>query len=585
MKKPEKILSGIPGCEGIAIGKAFLLEQGEDLFFIPVKKIPKELVKKEIAKYKDALELTKKQLIATKERILKALGKQHADLIEAYVTILEDKLFTRDVVRMVEEQELSIEYALSNALNRVIQMFESSDDEYFRGRSTDIHDVGRKLFRNLIGKERKSLDNATSESIIIAHTLNPHDVILIKEKKCRGFVIEVGTKTSHVSIAAQGLDIPSIVGLRGITSEDIDDNDWIIIDAFKGIVILNPSKETLKKYEEIYRKILKEKEMLASLKVLSSETIDHKKIGIVCNIDSPKEVDSVINSSAEGIGLYRTEYQYMDRTSLPSEEELFNDYRYVAEKMYPYPVTIRTFDIGSDKLSKLGLEGVIPESVPALGLRGVRLALKYRDVFKTQIRAILRASYKRNVKIMFPMISTLQEIEELKKFVQEIKAELRQENVDFDENIPIGVMIETPSAALTCDIISKKVDFLSIGTNDLIQFTLAVDRHNENVAELYEPLHLSILRMIKHIVEVAHSNKKPVSICGEMAADISFTKVLIGLDVDELSVPPATVLKIKKVIRSTSFSEAKSLMEDIFMTTDYKKLKDFVKKEKISQSE
>ncbi|MEM4368470.1 MAG: phosphoenolpyruvate--protein phosphotransferase [Candidatus Anstonellales archaeon] len=583
MKKTEKILTGIPACEGIAIGKAFLLEQGEDLFFIPVKKIPKESIKKEIVKYKDALELTKKQLIATKERILKALGKQHADLIEAYVTILEDKLFTRDIIRMVEEQELSIEYALSNALNRVIQMFENSDDEYFKGRSTDIHDVGRKLFRNLIGKERKSLDNSTAESIIIAHTLNPHDVILIKEKKCRGFIIEVGTKTSHVSIAAQGLDVPSIVGLRGITSEDIEDNDEVIIDAFKGIVILNPSKETLRKYEEIYRKILKEKEILASLKVLSSETLDHKKVGILCNIDSPKEVDSVINSSAEGIGLYRTEYQYMDRTNLPSEEELFNDYKYVAEKIYPYTVTIRTFDIGSDKLSKLGLEGVIPESVPALGLRGVRLALKYKDIFKTQIRAILRASYKRNVKIMFPMISTIHEIEKLKKLIQEVKNELKREGIEFDENIPIGAMIETPSAALTCDVISKNVDFLSIGTNDLIQFTLAVDRHNENVAELYEPLHLSILRMIKHIVDVAHANKKPVSICVEIAADVGFTKFLIVLDVDELSVPPASVLKIKIVIRSTNFSEAKSLVDDVFLTTNYKKLKEIVEKEKISE--
>lgn len=583
MKKTEKILTGIPACEGIAIGKAFLLEQRENLFFIPAKKIPKDSIKKEIVKYKDALELTKKQLIATKERILKALGKQHADLIEAYVTILEDKLFTRDIIRMVEEQELSIEYALSNALNRIIQMFENSDDEYFKGRSTDIHDVGRKLLRNLMGKERKSLDNSTAESIIIAHTLNPHDVILIKEKKCRGFIIEVGTKTSHVSIAAQGLDIPSIVGLRGITSEDIEDNDEVIIDAFKGIVILNPSKETLRKYEEIYRKILKEKEILASLKVLSSETLDHKKVGILCNIDSPKEVDSVINSSAEGIGLYRTEYQYMDKTSLPSEEELFNDYKYVAEKIYPYTVTIRTFDIGSDKLSKLGLEGVIPESVPALGLRGVRLALKYKDIFKTQIRAILRASYKRNVKIMFPMISTIHEIEKLKKLIQEVKNELKREGIEFDENIPIGAMIETPSAALTCDVISKNVDFLSIGTNDLIQFTLAVDRHNENVAELYEPLHLSILRMIKHIVDVAHANKKPVSICGEMAADVGFTKVLIGLEVDELSVPPASVLKIKRVIRSTNFSEAKSLVDDVFLTTNYKKLKEIVEKEKISE--
>ncbi|MEN3013763.1 MAG: phosphoenolpyruvate--protein phosphotransferase [Endomicrobiia bacterium] len=581
--KKEKILTGISGCEGIAIGKAFLLEQGEDLFFIPVKKIPKENIKKEITRYKEALELTKKQLMDTKDRILKALGKQHADLIEGYVTILEDKLFTSDVIRMVEEQELSIEYALSSALNRVIQMFEMSEDEYFKGRSTDIHDVGRKLFRNITGKQRKSLENATQDDIIIAHTLNPHDVIVIKEKKCKGFVIEVGTKTSHVSIASQGLEVPSVVGLRGITSEDIEEGDDIIIDAFKGIVILNPSNETKRRYEELHKKLLKEKEMLISLKTLSCETIDHRKIGLVCNIDSPKEIDAVISCAAEGIGLYRTEYQYISRTSLPSEEELFRDYKYVVEKMYPYPVTIRTFDIGSDKLSKLGLEGVIPESVPALGLRGIRLAFKYKDIFKTQIRAILRASYKKNVKIMFPLISTIKEVEELKKFLQEIKNELKQQNIKFDENIPVGIMIETPSAAIACDILSKKVDFVSIGTNDLIQFTLAVDRHNENVAELYEPLHISVLRMIKHIVEAAHKNKKPVSICGEMAADVGFTKVLIGLEIDELSVPPASVLKLKKVIRSTTFSEAKGLIEEIFLTDDYKKIREVLEKKHPSE--
>ncbi|MCX7957412.1 MAG: phosphoenolpyruvate--protein phosphotransferase, partial [Endomicrobia bacterium] len=269
-----------------------------------------------------------------------------------------------------------------------------------------------------------------------------------------------------------------------------------------------------------------------------------------------------------------------DRDTLPTEEELYRDYRYVAEKIYPYPITIRTFDIGSDKLSKLGLEGVIPENVPALGLRGIRLALKYKDVFKTQIRAIIRASYKKNVKIMFPLISGIKEVDEVKKIVNEVKKELEKEGYEFDNNIPIGIMIETPSAALTTDIITKKVDFISIGTNDLIQYTLAVDRHNENVAELYEPLHLSILRMIKHIVECSKKNNKPVSICGEMAADISFTKILIGLGVDELSVPPGSVLKIKRIIRGMNYAEAKSLVEEVFVNVDYEKIKKIVEEDK-----
>ncbi len=560
--KKEKVFKGIPACEGIGIGKVFLLEREEDLI-IPIRRITKDAVKREMTKYKEALDATKKELINTKERILKVLGKQHIALVEAYVAILEDQLLTRDLVRMIEEELFSAEYALSVALNRVIQSFERVEDEYFRGRITDIRDVGRKLIRNLIGKERKDLSKVTKEAVVVAHTLNPHDIIILKEQKCSGFAVDVGTKTSHIALAAQGLEIPAVVGLKYITSESIEDDDEIIIDGYNGIVILNPELKVLQEYKQKYEKIIKEKEFLIKLKTLPSETIDHHRITLVSNIDSHREVEEVVNSSAEGIGLFRTEYHYIDNNELPSEKDLYEIYKYVAEKIYPYYVTIRTFDLGADKLSQLSLEGVVPEQCPALGLRGIRLALKYKNIFKTQIRSILRSSYKRNVRIMFPMVSDIKEVIEIKQLLEVVKQELKNEKIDFDKNIPVGVMIETPSAALTCDVIIDYVDFVSIGTNDLIQYTLAVDRLNENVAELYDPLHLSILRLIKYVVDYAHRKKKLVSICGEMAADLMFTKFFVGVGIDELSVPPAAVLKIKKAVRDINYSEAKEVVDEI----------------------
>jgi phosphotransferase system enzyme I (PtsI) len=577
--KKETRLKGIIASSGIAIGKVFILEREGDLL-IPVHKIPKENVKKEIARYKQSLEKTKQELSSTKERILKSLGKSHVDLVDAYIKLLDDRLFTHDIIRMIEEEQCSAEFSVSSSLNKVIQMFARSGDDYFRGRMVDMKDVGQKLLRNLLEKKRKSLKKVTSQHIVVAATLDPHDVIILKEQNCAGFVLEVGTKTSHVALAAQGLGIVSIVGLKDITNQEIEDEDDIIIDGFQGFVILHPTQETLQEYKKQYESLIREKDELIYLKKSKSETRDHHKIDLLCNIDLPKEVDKVIESSAEGIGLFRTEYQYTDRNSLPTEDELYKDYNFVAQKVYPHPVVIRTFDIGADKLSQLGLEGVVKEKVPSLGLRGVRLALKYPEIFKTQIKAILRASQKGNVKIMFPMVTKAEEIDEIKKIIQEVKHELKEQKVGFDENIPVGVMIETPSAALTCDVVIKKVDFVSLGTNDLIQYTLAVDRFNENVADLYDPLHLSVLRLIKNVVDIAHSKNKTVSICGEMAADPMFTKILIGLGIDELSVPPSVVLKIKKIVCTTNFYEAKELSEEILRCESNQAMIDILKQEK-----
>ncbi len=577
--KKQKILKGIPASNGIAIGKVFLLERADDLY-IPIKKISKEEVKEEINKYKSALEKTKKELLAAKERILKSLGKQHAAFVEVYVSIVDDPLLTRDVVRMIEEEMVVSEYATNTVLNRIIATFEKIEDEYFRGRASDIRDVVRKILRNILGKKRKELTNITSEHIVVAHTLSPHDTALLKEKKCIGFAIDVGTKTSHISLIAQGLELPAVVGLKNITTE-IEDGGDIILDGYEGIVIVNPDKETLEEYRLKLQKIAQEKEYLAKLKNLPAETVDGHKVKIMVNLDNHTELEKIDLSGTDGVGLFRTEYLYLGRDELPSEKELTEVYTYVAEKLYPLCVVIRTMDLGGDKLSRFNLEGFRPEPSPALGLRGIRVSLKYKDIFKTQLTAILRASVKGNIKIMFPMISAVQEFKEAKKIVEEVKIELENKNVKFDKNIPLGAMIETPSAALTCDIISKEADFISIGTNDLIQYTLVVDRMNENVAEMYEPLHLSILRLVKYIIESSHKNGKQVDMCGDMAADTAFTKILLGMGLDVFSVPIGKVLEIKKLIRSFSFSEAKELVEDIFSKDNREDVITILKNKKI----
>jgi len=562
----EKIFKGIPASEGIAIGKTFLVEREADLY-IPLKKISKELVKKEVSLYKLSLEKTKKEFLSAKERLLKTLGKQHALLVDVYVGMIDDPLLTRDVIRMIEEDFVSAEYAVSIGINRVIQSFEKIDDEYFKGRIADIRDVGRRLLRNILGKERKNLSDIEPNMIVVAHTLSPSDTVFLKEKKCAGFVVDSGTKTSHISLVAQGLQLPAVVGLKNIT-EIVEDGQDIIIDGSTGTVIINPSDTTLKKFTKKYDDIVKEKEYLTKLKDLPAETLDGHRVSIVCNLDTHQEIDEVLKSGAEGIGLFRTEFMYIDRDELPKEDELFEKYYYVAEKMNPFPVVFRTLDLGGDKLSRLGLEGLLPEPSPALGLRGIRLTLKYKDIFKTQIRAILRASVFKNAKIMFPLISSVQEFRLAKNIVEGVKTELKEKNIDFDQNIKLGAMIELPSAAVTSDIISQEADFLSIGTNDLIQYTLAVDRMNENVAEMYDPLNLSVLRLMKHIIDSGHNKGKHVAMCGEMASDISFTKVLLGMGLDEFSVPSALVLKLKRLIRSFTFSDAKDLVKEVFESKD-----------------
>jgi phosphotransferase system enzyme I (PtsI) len=558
------ILQGIAASSGIAIGKVFLLE--DDEFCLIQREISKDETKKEIARFREALAKTRAEMINTKEKISKTLGKEYARLADAYLLILEDPLITRDVIKKINEG-VNAEYGLFRILEKVIRSFEMIEDEYFRERKHDIQDVGKKILRHLLGKERRPLSDITSESIVVAHNLTPADTISMRENLVKGFVTDIGGRTSHTAIVAQSLEIPAVVGLKNITGQ-VREGSPIIIDGNQGMVIINPTPEILENYrkeQEIQQAQGRELEKLRDLPAL---TVDGHRVTIAANVDSPEEVKSVLRHGAEGIGLYRSEFLYFNRSSLPTEEEHYQNYARVAQKMLPYSVIIRTIDIGGDKLTHLGLEGLTEESNPFMGLRAIRLCLKYPEMFKTQLRGILRASAEGRVKIMYPMISGLTELRCANKLLAETKDELRREGKKFDENIEVGAMIEVPSAALTADLIAREVDFLSIGTNDLIQYTLAVDRVNENVASLYEPLHLSILRLVKMIVDAGHNAGKWVGMCGEMAADPNFTMVLVGMGLDELSVSPIQIPKIKKIVRTTSLLEAKALVQEILLSPD-----------------
>ncbi|MBI2118073.1 MAG: phosphoenolpyruvate--protein phosphotransferase [Elusimicrobia bacterium] len=554
----SKLFHGIAASPGIGVGKIFLLEKEE--LIIVKKEIKKEDLKKEVLRFEKALNNTKKEMAENKEEMLKLLGKTHARLADAYLLILEDPILTTDIEKQILKERINAEFAIERALEKVMHAFETMEDDYFRERMNDIVEVSQKIIRHLLGKKRKGLAEMTEESIVVAHNLLPSDTIALKTDLIKGFAIDVGGKTSHTALLAQSLEIPAVVGLKEITS-NTEAGQKMIVDGNQGIVIIEPNPTAIKNYrreKEIQNKEIQE---LIKLRDLPAQTLDGKRIELSANIETADDIKNVLYYGSEGIGLFRTEYLFLNRSDLPSEEEQVEHYARVAKQMMPYQTLFRTLDIGGDKLTSF-IDGYAQESNPFLGLRALRFCLKYPEIFKTQLRAILRASKEGNVRVMFPMVSGLDEFMQGKAILESIKEELIKEKKLMDPKIEVGVMIEVPSAAIIADLLAQKADFLSIGTNDLIQYTLAVDRVNENVASLYDPRHLSILRLIKTIVDAAHNYGKWVGICGEMASDIHFTKLLLGLGLDEFSVVPAFIPRLKKIIRSTDLKDAKKLVDE-----------------------
>lgn len=557
--KKNLVLKGVAASSGIAIGKVFLLE--DDDFFLIHKEIPKNARDAELQRFESAIEKTRSELQITYSKINDVLGENYAKIADVHLLILDDPVMKKDTVKMIEEGT-NAEYAIFKVLDKIIRSFESIEDEYFRERKQDIQDVGKKILGNLLGKQKKALSSIDKESIVVAHNLTPADTVAIREKFVKGFVTDIGGKTSHTAIVAQGLEIPAVVGLRTISSQ-VRSGETIIVDGNNGEVILNPTEDIIEKYEKEFEIQSAKNKELKKLKDLPAETLDEHRVLIYANIDNPDETKMVLNNGAMGIGLYRTEFMYFNRNSMPTEEEHFENYTKVVNDISPAVTIIRTVDLGGDKLAKLGLLNMPAEENPFMGLRAIRLCLKYPDIFIDQLRGVLRASAKGKIKLMYPMISGIEELREANKILEKVKNDLRNEKIKFDEDIEVGAMIEVPSAAMIMDSLAKELDFVSIGTNDLIQYTLAVDRVNENVANLYDPLHPAILRLIKKIIDEGHKAGIDVGMCGEMAGDPSYTPILLGFGLDEFSVSSAQIPKIKQVIRSITLSDAKKAAKKI----------------------
>ena len=547
---------GIAASPGIEIGKVYVFKK--QAFSIDKSPIAPEQAENEAIRLKRAVEDSKNQIHAIIERTREA-GEEYAEIFEAHLMILEDAVFINKIADKIKGELITAEYATQQIAEQYIEQFNSMGDAYFKERAADVKDIGDRIVRSLLGIETKSLSGIVEKVIIIAEDLTPSDTAQLNKNFVLAFAVDMGGRTSHTSIMARSMEIPAVVGLCDF-SQKAKDGDLVIVDGNEGIVILNPDAETLKLYQEKKEEYLKDYSELCKLKNEPCKTVCGRRIEICANIGSPADCCGASDKGAEGCGLFRTEFLYMDRTTLPDEEEQFNAYREVVESMAPNPVIIRTLDIGGDK--KLPYLDMPAEQNPFLGWRAIRICLERTDIFKTQLRAILRASSFGKVRIMFPMISGISEIRKAKQILKEVQEELEEEGIPFDKDLEIGIMIEIPSAAVTADLLAKEVDFFSIGTNDLIQYTLAADRMNERISHLYDPLHPAVLRLIKHVVDVSHKAGIWTGMCGEMAGDAVAAPILLGLGLDELSMSAVSIPHVKKVIRSMNYKDAVKLAED-----------------------
>ena len=554
--KPMVRLKGIAASPGIVIGKVFSLTG--DVVKVEERNISSEEVAIEVEKFNSAIELTRKELADIQNQAKQKIGKEGEKIFNAHQLLLDDKIINEETIHKIQNDCKNADYVYYQVMQKFQDSLENVNDEYFIGRVADIRDVKRRLIRNIQGKEPQYLNGLTNPAIIVARDLTPSDTVLLDRQKVLAFATDSGGRTSHAAIMARSLEIPSVVGLQKITKV-VESGSTIIIDGNEGIAIVNPNSSEMNRYiklREQYHEITKE---LSKIRDLPCRTLDGKDVDLSANLEFPDEVNSIITYGARGIGLFRTENLYLTRMELPTEDEQFEEYYKIAEKISPYPVIIRTLDIGGDK--KAPSLDIPEEENPFLGWRAIRLCLEKVSLFKTQLRAILRASVMGNVKIMFPMISCMEEIFKAKEIFEQVKDEFRAKRIPFDENIEIGVMIEIPSAAIMADVIAEEVDFLSIGTNDLIQYTLAVDRGNVRVANLYKRLPPSVLRMVKSVVDAGHSKGVWVGMCGEMAADPLATLILLGLDLDELSVSPSMLPEVKRIIRTATFEDAEKIAD------------------------
>jgi phosphotransferase system enzyme I (PtsI) len=568
----NRFIRGIGASPGIIIGKAYLVERFK--VRLPEKQIEPGQVEEEVKRFLNAIQESRNQLTEIKEKILDPQVRQHSFILDVHSMILDDEMLLQDTVDTIRKKKVNAEWALDLTLEKLDTAFKAIEDEYLRERRSDLHHVSARIFRNLLGKKHDDITQIKGKVIIVAHDLSPADTLQMNLKHVAGFITDIGGKVSHTAILSRSLGIPAVVGLEVATSL-INGGDLLIIDGETGEVVINPMEEVSQSFLERKRRTKSIEREVLKYASLPAETRDGVRVRLQANIEMVDEISSAKMHGAEGIGLYRTEILYLNRKDLPTEEEHFQIYRRLAENIFPATATIRTLDVGGDKF--LPDYSKNNEMNPALGLRAIRFSMKETDIFRTQLRGILRASAHGKLRILFPMISGIEEIRQAKAMLEEEKRSLLKGKIPFDQGIEVGAMIEIPSASITADLLAREVNFFSIGTNDLIQYALAVDRINEHVSYLYEPLHPAILRIIRGVVQSANQHGIPVAICGEMAAEPAYALVLLGLGLDEFSMNPVSIPKVKKVLRMARFEETRSLVVQLFQFATASEIECFVR--------
>jgi phosphotransferase system enzyme I (PtsI) len=568
----NKFIQGIGASPGIIVGKAYLVERSK--VRLPQKRIGPERVEEEVKRFLRAIQESEDQLREIKEKILDPEVRKHSFILDVHSMILKDEMLLKDTVDTIRKKEVNAEWALDLTLEKLDTAFKAIEDEYLRERRSDLHYVAGRIFRNLLGKKHDDITKIKGKVIVVAHDLSPADTLQMNLEHVAGFITDIGGKVSHTAILSRSLGIPAVVGLEVATSL-INGGDLLIINGETGEVVINPTAEVSQSFLERKRRTRPTGREVLKYASLPAETRDGVRVRLQANIEMVEEIPSAKMHGAEGIGLYRTEILYLNRKDLPTEEEHFETYRGLVENIHPATATIRTLDIGGDKF--LADYSKNNELNPALGLRAIRFSLKETEIFKAQLRGILRASVYGKLRILLPMISNVEEIRQAKAILEEVKGSLARAKISFDGEIKIGAMIEVPSASDIADILAREVDFFSIGTNDLIQYALAVDRINEHVSYLYEPLHPAVLRIIRWVVRSGHEAGIPVAICGEMAAEPVYAVVLLGLGLDEFSMNPLSIPKVKKVLRMSKFEETRSLVEQLFQFSTAPEIEAFLR--------
>lgn len=564
-------INGIAASSGIAIAKAFRLENQE----LTIEKRHQENSESEVAKLQQALETSKQELEVIRQKALEELGQDKADIFSAHLLVLSDPELINTVTEKIQTEQVNAEYALNEVAQMFIAMFENMDNEYMKERAADIRDVTKRVLAHILGVTISNPSLISEEVIIIAEDLTPSDTAQLNRNYVKGFTTDIGGRTSHSAIMARSMEIPAVVGTKEVTST-INNGDTVIVDGNEGVIIVNPEEAVIKDFLRKKAAYDAQKIEWAKLKEEKTISVDGHQVELAANIGTPEDVKGVLENGGEGVGLYRTEFLYMGRTQLPTEEEQFEAYKTVLERMGDKPVVVRTLDIGGDK--ELPYLDLPKEMNPFLGFRAIRLCLEMTDLFRTQLRALLRASTFGNLKIMFPMVATLEEFREAKKLLKEEEAKLISEGVTVADGIELGIMVEIPSTAVNADIFAREVDFFSIGTNDLIQYTMASDRMNERVFYLYQPYNPAILRLVNMVIKAAHKHGKWVGMCGEMAGDKWAIPILLGMGLDEFSMSATSILPARSQMTKLSKGEIEAHLKTILNMETSEQVKDYVEK-------